>query len=79
MTPKSICCDCRPKGRSHIMVPCGGANAEGWLAFRDALARIETFTSQTAPAQVSADSPAESPTDSPADSSENSPIAQWLA
>ncbi|EIE18376.1 hypothetical protein COCSUDRAFT_20720, partial [Coccomyxa subellipsoidea C-169] len=49
-----------PKGRSHIMVPCGGANAEGWLQFRDALSRIEAFTSQTAPAQVG-DSPDQSP------------------
>lgn len=47
----------RPKGRSHIMVPCGGANSEGWLAFRDALSRIEAYTSQAAPAQVSAESP----------------------
>ncbi|CAL8465643.1 g5179 [Coccomyxa elongata] len=41
-----------PKGRSHIMVPCGGANAEGWLAFRDALSRIEAYTSQAAPTQI---------------------------
>jgi hypothetical protein len=26
------------------MVPCGGANSEGWIAFRDALARIEAYT-----------------------------------
>ena len=43
----------RPKGRSHIMVPGGGANAEGWTAFRDALARIEAYTSQAGPTQVS--------------------------
>ena len=42
----------RPKGRCHIMVPAGGANAEGWLAFRDVLARIEAYTSRAAPAQV---------------------------
>jgi hypothetical protein len=35
------------------MVPAGGANAEGWLAFRDVLARIEAYTSRTAPVQVS--------------------------
>ena len=34
------------------MVPAGGANAEGWLAFRDVLARIEAYTSRAAPAQV---------------------------
>ncbi len=44
---------CRPKGRCHIMVPAGGANAEGWLAFRDVLARIEAYTSRAAPVQVS--------------------------
>lgn len=43
----------RPKGRCHIMVPAGGANAEGWLAFRDVLARIEAYTSRAAPVQVS--------------------------
>ena len=43
---------CRPKGRCHIMVPAGGANAEGWLAFRDVLARIEAYTSRSTPAQV---------------------------
>ena len=43
---------CRPKGRCHIMVPAGGANAEGWLAFRDVLARIEAYTSRSMPAQV---------------------------
>lgn len=42
----------RPKGRSHIMVPGGGANAEGWTAFRDALARIEAYTSQAGPTPV---------------------------
>ena len=41
-----------PKGRCHIMVPAGGANAEGWLAFRDVLARIEAYTSRAAPVQV---------------------------
>ena len=35
------------------MVPAGGANAEGWLAFRDVLARIEAYTSRAAPVQVS--------------------------
>ena len=45
-------CGRRPKGRCHIMVPAGGANAEGWLAFRDVLARIESYTSRAAPAQV---------------------------
>ena len=45
-------CERRPKGRCHIMVPAGGANAEGWLAFRDVLARIESYTSRAAPAQV---------------------------
>lgn len=30
----------------------GGANAEGWTAFRDALARIEAYTSQAGPTQV---------------------------
>jgi hypothetical protein len=45
-------CLIRPKGRSHIMVPGGGANAEGWTAFRDALARIEAYTSQAGPTQV---------------------------
>lgn len=34
------------------MVPGGGANAEGWTAFRDALARIEAYTSQAGPTQV---------------------------
>ena len=43
---------CRPKGRCHIMVPAGGANAEGWLAFRDVLARIEAYTTRSTPAQV---------------------------
>ena len=30
------------------MVPAGGGNAEGWIAFRDALARIQAYTSPPA-------------------------------
>lgn len=34
-------CMCRPRGRSSIIIPAGGATASAWGTFRDALARIE--------------------------------------
>lgn len=37
----TLSCLCRPRGRSSIIIPAGGAAASAWGTFRDALARIE--------------------------------------
>ena len=39
-------CLCRPRGRSSIIIPAGGAAASAWGTFRDALARIEAAGQQ---------------------------------
>ena len=43
---------CRPRGRSSIIVPSGGADCPAWLAFRGVLARIEARTMNRPPIQV---------------------------
>lgn len=43
---------CRPRGRSSIIVPSGGADCSAWLAFRSVLARIEARTTNMPPIQV---------------------------
>lgn len=40
---------CRPRGRSSIIIPAGGAAATAWGTFRDALARIEVAGQQVLP------------------------------
>ena len=37
---------CRPRGRSSIIIPAGGATATAWGTFRDALTRIEVAGQQ---------------------------------
>ena len=39
-------CICRPRGRSSIIIPAGGATATAWGTFRDALTRIEVAGQQ---------------------------------
>ena len=43
---------CRPRGRSSIIVPSGGADCSAWLAFRSVLARIESRTMNRPPLEV---------------------------
>lgn len=37
---------CRPRGRSSIIIPAGGANCVAWAAFRDTLLRMEGASGQ---------------------------------
>ena len=39
-------CACRPRGRSSIIIPAGGANCVAWAAFRDTLLRMEGASGQ---------------------------------
>jgi hypothetical protein len=51
----------RPRGKSSIIVPSGGADCSAWLAFRSALARIEAQTVERPPVQVPGSFPATLP------------------